>query len=140
MADMVPADKRRALMKNVKGKNSQAELLVFRYLRANKIYFQRHYKRAAGSPDIALPRKRKAVFIDGDFWHGRKLSYLLERHGEDNFWTKKIRANMERDKRQRNELLQNGWSIIAVWESDLMRKRTREATLLHIANFLTSGL
>lgn len=40
---------------------------VFSHLRKNGIYFQKHYNKAPGSPDIALPRKKICVFIDGDF-------------------------------------------------------------------------
>lgn len=115
---------------------TKVELMVFRYLRRQKIYFQKHYKRASGAPDIALPRKKKAVFIDGDFWHGREYEGLLRRHGADHFWTKKIAGNIERDTKVRTQLVADGWQVYQVWESDLNRIRTRDETLKGINDFL----
>lgn len=135
-ADIFSIEKRSEIMSKIRSKNTKAEIIVFRYLRRKKVYFQKHYKRAPGSPDIALPRKKMAVFIDGDFWHGRTLEQLIERRGMDDFWTKKILRNIERDEEQRVVLLANGWSILRVWESDLMRKRTREESLQRIVDFL----
>lgn len=68
MADIFTEHKRREIMRAVKSKNSKAETLVFHYLQTNKIYFQRHYKRAVGSPDVALPRKKKATAQRTDLW------------------------------------------------------------------------
>ena len=53
-------------MSKIRSKNTKIENLVFKELRKRKIYFQRHYKKCAGSPDIALPKKKIAIFIDGD--------------------------------------------------------------------------
>ena len=60
-------------MSKIRSKNTKAELIVFRELRKRKIHFQKHYKKVVGSPDIAIPRKKIAIFIDGDFWHGRNF-------------------------------------------------------------------
>lgn len=75
MTDVFDPEKRREVMKLVKSKNSKAELIVFRYLRKQGIYFQKHYKKASGRPDIALPRKKKAVFIDGDFYNEARTHF-----------------------------------------------------------------
>ena len=120
----------------VRSKNSKAERATFRYLRSKKIYLQKHYKRANGTPDIALPRKKKAVFIDGDFWHGRRLHDIIRTRGEDDYWTYKILDNMSRDETVRAELISNDWKILVVWESDINRKRTKLVTLESISSFL----
>lgn len=123
-------------MRLIKSKNSKAELVVFKYLREQRIYFQKHYRRVPGTPDLALPRKKKAVFIDGDFWHGKRLRETIERRGIDDYWTVKVLKNIKRDKKQRMTLRQNGWKVLAIWESDINRKKTREAELVKIAKFL----
>ena len=136
MADVFTPDKRREVMASIKSKNSKAELTVFRYLRSKKIYFQKHYKRAVGTPDLALPRKKRAVFVDGDFWHGRRIDEMIQKNGFDNYWTMKILRNIERDKTQRSALRRSGWSVLNVWESDINRKRTRSEVLASIEAFL----
>lgn len=139
MADIFTPEKRSDVMSRIRGKNTSPEVLVFRYLRKQGIYFQKHYKRAKGSPDIALPRKKKAVFIDGGFWHGydfenRKGKLLA---AEQHYWVKKIERNMERDESCRKALLEAGWQILRVWDHDIKRKRTREQVFGEIVEFLT---
>ncbi len=63
MTDIFDPEKRRQIMSSVKSKNSVAEKIVFQYLRKNKIYFQKHYTKIIGKPDIAIPRKKKAIFL-----------------------------------------------------------------------------
>jgi DNA mismatch endonuclease (patch repair protein) len=124
-------------MSRIRGKNTKPELIVYGYLRKNKVYFQKHYRsKEKVVLDVALPRKKKAIMVDGDFWHGRTLEKVAERRGEDDFWTKKLRRNAERDRQQAELLRSSGWELIRVWESDIMRKKTREETLQTIKNFL----
>lgn len=137
MTDIFSKEKRSEVMSKIRGKNTSVELLVYRYLRRNRVYFQKHYRRAPGSPDVALPRKKKAVFIDGDFWHGKSIDRVSASRGENDFWTKKIRRNIQRDNEQRAELTKLGWQIHAVWESDLKRKSTQQEALNSIRIFLT---
>lgn len=124
-------------MANVKSKNSKVELLVFKFLRKKGIYFQKHYRKAPGSPDIALPGKKRAVFIDGDFWHGRTIKRVIANRGIDDFWTAKVMRNIERDKKHMMLLKAARWKVLRVWESDLTRKGTQEVTLEKIKIFLT---
>lgn len=133
MADIFSKSKRSEVMSKIRARDTKAERIVFSYLRRRKIYFQRHYKRAPGSPDIALPRKKRAVFVDGDFWHGR----LIHKIEGKEYWHAKILANMERDKRVNGELSEKGWQYMRVWESDLVRKSTAQTHLQSIADFLT---
>jgi DNA mismatch endonuclease (patch repair protein) len=138
MIDVFDPEMRKKVMSSIRSKNSKAELMVFAYLRKNKIYFQKHYKNAPGKPDIALPRKKLAVFIDGDFWHGRNYKHRLKGRNTNDPWVQKIVRNIERDRSQYMELISQGWKVLRVWESDVNRKRTREENLEKIKNFLTS--
>ena len=138
MADMYSPEKRSDIMSRIHSKETQPEKVVFRHLRQNKIYFQKHYARAAGKPDAALPRKKKAVFIDSDFWHGRTYKKVLRNRPPDDYWVAKIARNVERDRQQREQLESQGWLILVVWEEDIQRKRTQPEVLQRIAEFLTS--
>jgi DNA mismatch endonuclease (patch repair protein) len=133
MPDKFSPEIRSKIMANIKGKNTKPEVIVFRYLRQRGIYFQKHYKRALGSPDIALPRQKKAIFIDGDFWHG----YDLERRKGTlpTYWAQKIIRNVKRDRRYRKELTSQGWQVMRIWEHEL-GKRTLNETMLRIEDFL----
>jgi len=131
--DIVSKKKRSEIMSLVKGKNTRPEMLVFSYLRRQGIYFQKHYRRAPGSPDVALPKKKKAVFIEGGFWHGWRYA---EKSGKwTEFWRKKISENMRRDLRNRRMLRRAGWSVLRIWDHDLASAKA-ERTLRRLADFL----
>jgi|SRR5581483_11169010 len=138
MTDFMDPAERSKLMSKIRGKNTKVELLVYRYLRSEGVYFQKHYRAKFGIRlDVALPRKKKAVFIDGDFWHGRTIEKIIERRGEDDFWTKKLKRNIERDQQQAELLNSNGWTFIRVWESDLTKKSTQQDALQRIKTLIT---
>ena len=140
MPDVFDSEKRSEVMRQIRSINTKAELIAFSYLRKQGIYFQKHYKNAPGSPDIALPRKKIAIFIDGDFWHGKTLDQLrLRRPDPEDYWVKKIERNIARDREQEKALLSRGWKILRVWEADLKRKRTREHALKTIVHYLLNS-
>lgn len=126
-------------MSRIRSKDTKPEKLVFAEMRKRGIYFQRHYARAPGVPDLAKPRKKLAVFIDGDFWHGRELERVTKKHGEDSQWVRKLEANVRRDRDRERQLFDLGWSVLRIWESDLTRKSTRAAALDRIEAFLRSA-
>ena len=134
MSDIFSPSKRSAIMSRIRSKNSKAEIIVFRHLRREGVYFQKHYKNTSGSPDLALPRKKKAVFIDGDFWHGRHIERMEGRE----YWHAKLSSNIARDKRVGAELTNAGWKYLRVWESDIIRKSSQQNILQAIQKFLTA--
>lgn len=136
MVDVFTKKKRSEIMSRIRSKNTEAEKTVFSYLRSKHISFQRHYKKAAGCPDIALPKKKKAVFIDGDFWHGRDFARVQRGRKSNDYWVGKIKANIARDKKQRAALRRAGWSILVVWASEIKRKDTRAKQFRRIEKFL----
>jgi DNA mismatch endonuclease (patch repair protein) len=129
---------RSAMMARIRSKNTKPEMIAFAELKARKISFRKHYERAAGRPDIARPRKKLAVFIDGDFWHGRELDRLILKHGENSAWVIKLRRNIARDVEQTAALESAGWLVLRIWESDLTRIRSRGDTMDLITAFLLS--
>ncbi len=120
-------------MSKIRSQNTKAELLVFRELKRHGIYFQKHYKRAVGNPDIALPSKKKAIFIDGDFWHGYQSPKLKKRLPKK-YWLAKIERNMKRDKVNRNKLKKDGWEVLRIWEHEV--QKNFDKTIKVIISFL----
>ena len=121
-------------MSHIRSRNTSLEEAVFKYLRREKIYFFKHYSKAPGVSDIALPRKMRAVFIDGDFWHGWKF----EKRGGSLpkvYWREKIAGNIHRDRLRRAKLKRMGWAVLRVWEHEM--KRSPDTSLLKIKKFLT---
>lgn len=69
------------------------------------------------SIDIAFPRTRLAVFVDGCFWHSCPEHSVPSKSNSD-FWTAKLLANVERDRATSAHLQAFGWTVIRVWEHE----------------------
>jgi DNA mismatch endonuclease, patch repair protein len=137
MPDKFTPEVRSRIMASIRSKNTKLELRVFRALRLKKVYFQKHHKGTLGSPDICLPKRKIAVFIDGDFWHGYRYKKWRDRLGSD-FWRIKIEKNMSRDRRNFRKLKRSGWKIMRIWEHDLNKKE--EKTITRIFEFLRNDI
>lgn len=122
-------------MSRINSSNTVAELVAFRFLRRRKIHFQKYYRLASGTPDIAQPRNKKAVFIDGDFWHGRYKKNI--KRLPKIYWQDKIKKNMCRDRMVDKALIGAGWKILHVWEKDIKITKTRQKILEKISDFLS---
>lgn len=123
-------------MSKIRSENTEGERIVFCELRKRKIYFQKHYKKILGTPDIAFPRKKIAIFIDGDFWHGRRFLKEKKRLPKK-YWQEKIKSNILRDNRIRKKLKRQGWDILRVWESEIKQKPN--IVMDRIFNFLANN-
>lgn len=65
--------------------------------------------------DFVFPRARVAVFLDGDFWHGRNVPGSLPLG-----WREKLERNAVRDSANRAWLEDRGWEVVSIWESEFM--------------------
>jgi len=123
------------MMSNIRSKGTRPEKMVASYLRQNGIRVRHNCGTVLGKPDIALIGKKRALFIDGDFWHGYGFGEWKDRL-PPGYWEQKIRRNIERD-RQVDRLLQSsGWKVMRVWEHDL--EKHFQESIAGILAFLTS--
>src|SRR6266481_3681113 len=118
MPDRMTPEQRSRAMKSVKLKDGPLERLIQRELRKIGLRFQRNYKQLQGSPDIVFVKKKVAVFIDGDFWHGWRLPAW--EHKLTAFWKSKLRANRRRDQRNFRRLRAADWTVIRLWEHQIL--------------------
>jgi DNA mismatch endonuclease (patch repair protein) len=122
--DVFTKKKRSEIMSKIRSKNTEVEKDIFKKLRRRKVYFQKHYKKIVGNPDIALPKKKIAIFIDGDFWHGYQFS-KFKRRLPKKYWLPKIQANIKRDRLNRNKLKKEGWKVLRIWEHEIKKNSNR---------------
>lgn len=113
-------EQRSRIMAAVASKNTPVELALRRALYARGVRGWRcHYKRAAGTPDIAWPSLRVAIFVDGAFWHGHPSRHKPGRSGA--YWDEKIARNVARDRAADAALREQGWTVIRVWDFEVRR-------------------
>ena len=118
--DSTPETRKR--MSKVKLKGGKAEALLAKALWHRGYRYRKNDKRLPGSPDIAIPRYHIAIFVDGEFWHGKDWGTKknrLKRNRE--YWIEKIEENMARDLRNDILLQQAGWVPIHFWEKDVLK-------------------
>ena len=119
MADMFSRKLRSEIMSRVKGHgNAATELRLIEIFRSEGIHGWRRRSRVFGKPDFVFPKSRLAVFVDGCFWHGCLIHGGIPTSNAA-FWSKKIRANMIRDKVVRRHLKRTGWRVLRIWQHDL---------------------
>lgn len=125
MTDIYSKKKRSWLMSHVRGKNNLLEKEFSKSL-SKIVYplglrYRKHYKIGNIRPDIVFVKQKIAVFLDGDFWHGKQIKKL--RKGTiPEYWINKIEDNIARDKRQNKTLKKQGWIVLRFWQSDLKNK------------------
>ncbi len=109
-------------MSGIRGKNTKPELILRKILFRNGFRYRLHRKDLPGKPDIVLAKWNAAIFVHGCFWHrhsGCRLTTTPATRPE--FWKQKFEANVDRDKRNKAQLLAAGWRVAIVWECG-MRK------------------
>lgn len=116
MADVYSKAKRSQIMASIRGKHTSPEVLLARLLKELGLKFERHRKDLPGSPDVVLPRKKIALFVNGCFWHGHhNCSRATLPSTNKVFWKAKIEKNKRRDESQRRNLRKMGWSALTFW-------------------------
>lgn len=107
----------------VKSKDTKPEMLLRSALWQRGLRFRVHRKDLPGRPDVVFSRQRVAVFVDGDFWHGRDWEALRPKLKSE-FWVTKILRNRERDVEQTSALTRMGWTVVRLWETDVKKDVT----------------
>lgn len=119
----------RALSRS-KSLDTKCERLLRSELWRRGFRFRKNVRHLPGKPDIAFPGEQLAVFCDGDFWHGRdweERKRKLSKGANPAYWVAKIQANIDRDRRYDEELRQLGWSVLRIWELDILKNPSQAA-------------
>ncbi|GGS51432.1 very short patch repair endonuclease [Streptomyces violaceus] len=99
-------------------KDTGVELAVRRLLHAAGLRYRVEYP-VPGMPrrriDVAFPRAKIAVLIDGCFWHGCPQHATHPKSNAD-WWRTKLDRNMARDRETTDHLLAGGWTVLRFWE------------------------
>ena len=84
--------------------------------------YRKNYKKLPGKPDIVFVSKKVAIFIDGEFWHGKDWDIRkYDIKSNKDFWISKIEHNMNRDKKVNDYLISKGWVIFRFWGKDVLK-------------------
>ena len=110
--------------------DTRCELALRRELWGRGLRYRLHVAGLPGRPDVVFCRERVVVFCDGDFWHGRDLERRLEnlsRGHNPTYWVAKAQRNVARDHENNRALEAAGWTVVRVWETDVLHAPARVA-------------
>jgi DNA mismatch endonuclease (patch repair protein) len=103
-------------MSAIRSENTKPELTLRKALWNRGFRYRVHYGKE--KIDIAFPKKKLAIFVDGCFWHGCPLhSHLPKSHTD--YWYPKLKKNIDRDKAKNRRLENQGWRVLRFWEHEL---------------------
>ena len=122
-------------MRRIRGKDTKPEIMVRSILRSlGYPGYRLHRRDLPGTPDIAYIGRRKAILINGCFWHGHdcKKGARKPKSNQD-YWLPKINRNRERDCAIQTALFHLGWKTLVVWECEL---KEQERLSMKLSAFL----
>lgn len=105
-------------MGRIRSVDTTPELRVRRLLHGLGYRFRVHVKALHGRPDIALTRRRAAVFVHGCYWHGHGCARGRPARSNVDYWSPKIERNRARDTAAVAELARQGWRTLVLWECE----------------------
>lgn len=115
------------------------EMLLRRALHAEGARFRLHRRLAPGcNPDIVLPGRRMAVFVDGCWWHscpehGRKTPFTGP---NADLWDAKLARTRQRDQDATRIAEQLGWIVFRIWECEVVAdSRSAARRVLGVGRF-----
>ena len=120
--DRLTAEQRRKCMRANKSIGTKPELLLAKAMWRLGLRYRKNSKTVFGKPDFSFKKYKVAVFVDGEFWHGKDW----ERRKNDiksnrEFWLEKIEHNIRRDAEVTGRLKAEGWTVLRFWGRELAK-------------------
>ena len=139
--DTVSKEKRSEIMSKVHSRDTKPEVYVRHLLWHSGFRYRKNCGHIAGTPDIYLAKYNSALFVHGCFWHRHQgCSHTTIPKSNTEFWIAKFERNVERDKRNREKLVNSGTKVIIVWECTVKKMMKDDDEQNKILNDIISAL
>jgi DNA mismatch endonuclease (patch repair protein) len=119
--DLYPKSTRSYVMSRIRKRNTRPEILLRRALFAAGVRGYRLHAKLPGRPDVIFPKARLAVFVDGCFWHQCSRCKIPVPQSNRAYWEPKLARNVARDRKTNRKLRALGWSVLHLWEHQVVR-------------------
>lgn len=120
--DVLTQEQRTKNMKAIKSKNTKMEVLLAKALWSKGIRYRKNDKSVFGRPDLTIKKKKVAIFVDSEYFHGK--DWNVEKHRiktNREFWWKKIEENQKRDEIVNRFLVDKGWKVLRFWSQEVRK-------------------
>lgn len=118
--DTVDSETRSRIMSNIHGKDTVPEMAVRRLIHGMGYRYRLHDRSLPGSPDLVFRSRKKAIFVNGCFWHhhhGCRLATVPKSNVD--YWKEKFRMNAKRDRETIDRLESLGWKVLVIWQCEI---------------------
>ena len=109
-----------ARMSQLRQRDNGPEMAVRRLLHAAGLRYRVAYRipgQRRRTIDIAVTRRKIAVYIDGCFWHSCPEHFHLPKTNAE-WWVRKMAMNRARDAASTAQLEALGWTVLRFWEHE----------------------
>jgi putative nmeDIP very short patch repair endonuclease len=120
--DKLTPEQRKKCMQSNKSKGTKPELVLAKAMWAVGLRYRKNSGSIFGKPDFSFKKYKVAVFVDGEFWHGKDWEQRkAEIKGNREFWIAKIERNIRRDMEVTGRLKAEGWTVLRFWSNDVVK-------------------
>ena len=120
--DRHTTEQRHRNMQAIKSTGSKIEVILAKALWAKGFRYRKNNKKVFGKPDLTFKQHKIAVFVDGEFFHGK--DWHIRKHdlkSNHEFWFAKIERNMKRDEEVNKKLASDGWTVLRFLGKDIKK-------------------
>lgn len=139
--DIKSVESRSQNMARIRNRDTKPEQFIRKLLFSLGFRYSVRNEHVLGKPDIFFPKKKKAIFINGCFWHrhtGCVYSYTPKTNVD--FWKKKFLRNNDRDRFVYSNLASQQVAVMVIWECSIKRMKKdeqfKEQSIISLLNFL----
>lgn len=126
--DKLTPEQRKKCMQSNKSTGTKPELALAKAMWALGLRYRKNSGSIFGKPDFSFKKYKVAVFVDGEFWHGKDWEQRkVEIRGNREFWIAKIERNIRRDIEVTDRLKAEGWEVFRFWGKDVVKNPQRYA-------------
>lgn len=120
--DKLTPEQRKKCMQSNKSTGTKPELVLAKAMWTLGLRYRKNSGSIFGKPDFSFKKYKVAVFVDGEFWHGKDWEQKkAEIKGNREFWIAKIERNIQRDIEVTGRLKAEGWTVLRFWSNDVIK-------------------
>lgn len=136
--DVHNSEQRSKNMRAIKGTETKEEIRLAKALWHLGYRYRKNNRKVFGTPDLTFSQLKIAIFVDGEFFHGKDWETRKKPETNAEFWIKKIERNIQRDIEVNTYLESQSWKILRFWSNDI--KKNLDICILQIQNTISERL
>ena len=118
--DNLTSIQRSKIMRAIRSTNTKDEVRLAKALWHLGYRYRKNNRKVFGTPDLTFKKLTIAIFVDSEFFHGKDWDTQKNRFKTNQkFWQAKIERNMQRDIEVNNYLMEQGWTVIRFWSTEI---------------------